>query len=85
MIEMGVRAMHQQQVGIIFHKFAVGDLVLFDDVLAAFVLRLWHSAGIPMYDLQTEGGIIERNVVGGYLRPWPKDKVLPPFQTLRRL
>ena len=68
----------------IFHEFAIGDLVLYDEVLAAYVLRRGLSYGIPVYDLQTEAGIIERNIVGGYLRAWPESTSAPRFHPLRR-
>jgi hypothetical protein len=68
-----------------FHRFAVGDLVLLDEVVGAVVLKLHRARGIPLYDLRTQAGLIEQNVVSGYLREWPADLPAPSFQALRRL
>jgi hypothetical protein len=70
---------------VVLHEFAIGDLVLFDEVIGAVVIKLKESVGVSLYDLRTEGGWIERNVVSGYLRGWPETRARPTFQPLRRL
>ncbi len=63
-----------------YHRFAVGDLVLLDEIIAAIVLRLRMASGVPLYDLRTEAGLIERDIVSGYVRPWPAERPFPSFR-----